>query len=426
MPEIVCTREIHCQSGIQGVWTLITDANRINWALGLHDILISPLSDKGAARFMTSATLAGMPLIFEEEPYTFSYLKSFSVRRRFHRGLLASVQLELLPTPADNGTTCVLLRSTIMSRYALLAPLIKNRSQAMLRQLGQSMSAADTALMHGTPQPTPTPPRIDEEELAATLDALGRLESDAWASHFDTLFHHASDQQIARIRPFALAQQLGIQPQDTLKGCFSAVLAGLLNVQWDLTCPSCRHAAGSMPTPSMAPQQTFCHACDLTFEVDPETDIEVIFTPNPAVRQVTTLPECVAGPAQTPHVVSQSVLPQRAVTTFCAPHKAGTYRIFVRGGAQTEVQVSAEGNTRLSLRTDDLHPGKTVQVMPDAPIEITNVQNRATHVKVEYAHWLTPTAKAADVRAVPGLQEQFFQPGKTSRPTRISRQPPLS
>ncbi len=422
MSQTVCVKEIHCQSGIQEMWEVITDANRINWALGLHDVLVSPLSDNGAARFMTRAKFAGLPLTFEEEPYTFSYLQSFSVQRRLYRGLLTSVRLEFLPRPADSGTTDVLIRSRVQAGFAWLTPLIKNRSQTMLHQLAQSMLSADAALLRGAPQPSPTPPRIDDEELDATLQALARLETTEWASRFDTLFHYAADQAIARLRPFVWAAHWGASPQTTLKVCFSAVLAGLLNVQWDVLCPSCRLCAGSMPTPAMAPAQSFCQACDLTFEVDSEVDMEVIFTPNPLVRQVETLPGCVAGPAQTPHVVAQSVLPQRAVTTFHAPHKAGTYRIFVRGGAQTMLQVSAEGNPRLVLRSDELNCHATACVMPDASIEITNVENHATHAKVEHVKWQVPAAKAADVRALPGLQEQFFQPERNARPTRISAQ----
>ena len=47
------------------------------------------------------------------------------------------------------------------------------------------------------------------------------------------------------MRPLALAARWGTDPQETLEVFLRATLAGLLELRWELLCPSCRGAKAS-------------------------------------------------------------------------------------------------------------------------------------------------------------------------------------
>ena len=64
----------------------------------------------------------------------FSFLKSLKVQKRFHRGWMASINLELLTRRADNGTTHVVVGSEALSRSALWFAWVKIRGRATLHR----------------------------------------------------------------------------------------------------------------------------------------------------------------------------------------------------------------------------------------------------------------------------------------------------
>jgi hypothetical protein len=52
-----------------------------------------------------------------------------------------------------------------------------------------------------------------------------------------------------------------------------------------------------------------CLLCDLSFGLDLDESVELVFSPAQAVRVVDKGPDCFGGPARTPHVLAQTVLP---------------------------------------------------------------------------------------------------------------------
>ena len=73
------------------------------------------------------------------------------------------------------------------------------------------------------------------------LDALARRPVDASViEQLGDYLASAPAQEVARIRPIALARQLGLAADSVVSGCLCAAREGLLELHWDILCPTCR------------------------------------------------------------------------------------------------------------------------------------------------------------------------------------------
>src|SRR5262249_44303508 len=124
-----------------------------------------------------------------------------------------------------------------------------------------------------------------------------------------TFVRDGADLDVSRIRPFALADEWAEDRRAVLGLCLSAVRAGLLDLRWDIVCPSCRVSTDTLPSLAALADHGTCQLCELAFALDLEDAVEATFIPASAIRDVDVGPYCIGGPARAPHVRAQSVLP---------------------------------------------------------------------------------------------------------------------
>jgi class 3 adenylate cyclase len=115
----------------------------------------------------------------------------------------------------------------------------------------------------------------------------------------------ASDQDVSRIRPLALAERLGVAPDALVAACFHAVPVGLLTLHWDLLCPLCRVPSAVRDTLRLLREHEHCEACGRDFGLDLGNSVEATFRVHPEIREVETGTFCLGGPAHSPHVAAQ-------------------------------------------------------------------------------------------------------------------------
>ena len=71
-----------------------------------------------------------------------------------------------------------------------------------------------------------------------------------------------------RIRPYVLADEWKLPRRDVLAACLIAVQSGLLQLRWDVVCPSCRTGASSFDSLSQLDDHGFCQLCEIGFGLD--------------------------------------------------------------------------------------------------------------------------------------------------------------
>src|SRR4029453_6089682 len=119
----------------------------------------------------------------------------------------------------------------------------------------------------------------------------------------------ADELSIQRIRPYALADHWGVNRRAVLEMFLRATRAGILDMAWDLLCPSCRGTTEGHTNLGDVHSRSHCSTCQIDFSVNFDHNIEVVFRPNPSVRPVDfTVAFCVGSPQLQRHVVmSQSI-----------------------------------------------------------------------------------------------------------------------
>ena len=412
MATVVVERDIVCRAPRSSLWCAIADTERMNRAIGMGPIVAKPLESDGAARFTVETVSGGFPLEYEERPFEFSENERFVVHRRVVKGMVRSLENEFrLQERADGGTT-VHVRIAVETPTALLVPIVKLQVSRFVARIEQELRQVDDSAMAGKLACF----RDTRSELS--LDALERAgdkllaalpaERREYGKKLVDFVHNGSDADVTRIRPFELADELGLNDREMLATCLSGVEAGLLELSWDLICPSCRTATDRIETLSELPSSGHCQLCDISYEIEFDRAIEATFQPSPAIRTKASGPFCIGGPRLTPHVVCQAILPPGGEARLRAPAEPGRYRLFVRGGGSSSLEVAAEGVSQARINAAETSiEAVSLVLAPGAELVVAQALPRERHIKLERMKWASRAATAHALSTLPEFRRGF-------------------
>ncbi|MBI2896786.1 MAG: adenylate/guanylate cyclase domain-containing protein [Deltaproteobacteria bacterium] len=427
--SIVVQRVVDCESDPPAIWRVISDTDRLNRAAGLGRLTIAPRSDSSASRFDVRTVSGGLPMEYAERPFEWVEAERFSVRREVRKGLIRTLEHAFGLAPRDGGGSRLEIRISVVPRSALLAPVVRFTVSQILGRVVQEIVAADRALAQGEPirmkAPAPIVNRDELERAAAELRARVGEGGQAAAAALIDLVRRGADFEASSIRPFELADDRGLDRRNVLSVCLDAVVAGLVDLSWQIVCPSCRGAPQNVASLVDLDEKGHCPYCDISFGVELDRAVEATFRAAPAVRKVDPSPYCIGGPGRVPHVVAQSILPARGEATLRAPAAPGRYRLFVRGGATASVEVveGAAESARLEVRSDGLTP-QMIAVAPRGAIVVAQEAPLERHAKLERLEWASRAATAHFVTTVPAFRRMFakevLRPGLVLRVARVA------
>ena len=149
MSQIVVERNIDLESERAALWCAVSDAERLNRAIGLGRQQLEPNSDASAARFVVHTVSAGLPLEYEERPFEWIENRCFSVRRVLHSGVMKSMQHSFTLEPRPKGGSTLSVRLVIEPRYALLGLLIRLQTARMADRIEAEFKSVDRDLRAG-------------------------------------------------------------------------------------------------------------------------------------------------------------------------------------------------------------------------------------------------------------------------------------
>ncbi len=424
---VVTDLAVACRSDVLDLWGVLTDTERLNRALGMTRLALTPLRDETAARYLVSTHLGGLPVEYEERPYEWIYPRSFRIVRRMRKGPLRLLDVAYTLEPRPDGGADVGVRFTFEPRLAVLRPFVRVMSEITKRNFAEVIQQMDAALVDGkAPLPAARRSHVHDEVLLRAEAALRRTARGPLAERLIALVRDGDDLDVSRMRPFELADTWQEDRRAVLGACLSAVRAGLLELRWEVVCPSCRTATEVLPSLASLSEHGACQLCDLEFALDLEDAVEATFAPVAAVRAIDAGPYCIGGPARTPHVIAQSILPAGGEATLACPAEEGRYRLFIRGGAvaSVAVQAGAPAEVRFSApetaapRSDD-----ALTVAPSGSIVVENPTAAERHAKLERLAWADQAARARAVTTMPGFRRDFsteiLRPGMALRVARV-------
>ena len=326
------------QSTPRRLWPLVSNTDRLDQALGFAPVnqIYRPVEARGVRQFV-SGWKAGMPEAWEEHPYEWVEPHRMSVLREYTQGpfrwLISAV--ELIPRPG--GGTTLIHRLTLEPegwKSRVFSPLgVGVRFRA---DLGRIYTRIDASLAgklgpQGSIDPFEHVPALNgppRERLDRRLDALAAHGIEPpLIEHIDNLLSQSPAQELARLRPIALARRWGLDPEPVVAAFLQASHEGLLVLFWDILCPSCRASCEIADTLKAIREHGRCEACSLDFNLDFAESVELVFRSHPEIRPADAATYCVGGPAHAPHVIAQVRVPPGKRIELVLALPEGAYRL---------------------------------------------------------------------------------------------------
>ncbi len=314
------------------LWPVLADTNRFNEAMGLPPYTLeeTPLPN-GTVLRRGSGKAAGFTLAWEEKPYEWITNRHFRQARVFTKGpfLRFGPVFDIEPEGSGSKVSYALEWEPLTFVGRLFGKkLARQAGAAVEKRVLQAVAfvSGERSTMFDLPPPElPAGARERAAALAAAIDSspygngLGKRLSDY------VLGGMASD--LAHLKPKLLAREFGVAPRSAIEACLAAVSAGLLSMRWDLLCTNCRGPKLSAVALSELPRGAHCPSCNIDYDRDFERNVELAFTPAPAVRPLMAGGYCLSGPMATPHVPVQLLLAPGERRTIDLALPPGRYRL---------------------------------------------------------------------------------------------------
>jgi class 3 adenylate cyclase len=409
----VATRVLECGSRPEALWPCVSDTERLNRLMGLKPVRAEPLDDPraGAARFLIRTRASFVSLEFEERPFEWVEPTRFGVVRTFRRGPVAAFVMDNSFEAAPDGGSRVALCVAAEPSSWWTGPLAAIAAREGARRLEAAVRRIDSELAAGAvARPRADAHRVEasaferaSNDLRARMGSVRRVLCDTLLADVE----RANDTALMRMRPYELADRLNAPRRDALAVFLEAVVAGVLELSWELVCPSCRTGSETVSRLDALPSEGHCQLCDIRFGLDFDRAVEATFRPAPAIRTVDGGPYCIGGPARTPHVWMQRVLSAKARVDASAPSAVGRYRVFVRGGVTAALDVRADGAESASFAVGNTIEPASAVVRPGASLAFEHLYDAARHLKIERLEWASQAATGFDVSLVPEFRRLF-------------------
>ncbi len=426
MKPLLLTRDVACRAAPEALWPLVADTDRMNRIVGMAPIEATPADGAGGARVRVHTRLDGFPVVYEEEPFEWQAPERYTVRRNMRQGVLRSLRFGVEVGPGNDGGSRVRLSLELEPKHAAIVPLAKFFGYWRLVKYEAALRALDE---QAAAPPSPAPPPVasgagERARAVAALDAALPAADRPLARRLGDHVANAPDADVLRIRPYELADTWGVERDRALAVCLEAVVAGLLQMQWDIVCPSCRTGASRVEHLYDLPEGGHCGFCDISFDLPLDRAVEAVFQPAPAVRAVEPRAFCTGGPGATPHVLAQAHLPVDGEARFVAPARPGRYRVFVRGGAVADLDVAPGGDTEVQLVATDVMTPAAARLAPGATIRLRQPGGTARHAKLEHVEWADRAATAHRLSLEPRFRRLFsgevLGPGRQLQIARVA------
>jgi class 3 adenylate cyclase len=411
--EFQFTWQWDLKSSPESIWPFAADTNRFNRDTGQPKVqVISNVKGLKQMRML-------LPLIrveWEEKPFDWTFPYSFSISRVYSKGPVNTMQsdteLERLP---NNGTRVTYRTSWGVSNplVQILMPFVigviaKKRFEKVFRLYDDLAEKADSQIYIGSPHHFSPAGRTRFQSLAKDVILQGTDAS--LLERLEDFLEHADDLSVQRIRPFALADRWHLDRRTVLEMFLRATRAGLLDMSWDLLCPSCRGTTEGHTSLGELRGKSHCDTCQIDFTVNFDHNIEVIFKPNPSVRTVDSEAIfCAGSPQLQPHVAMSQIISalrslpvpvelERGRYTLRASNVPGSISLIAEDGGDEEVILRLTSfGWPLELQHVSLHP----------TLILVNATDTENIFQLERTAWGDEAATAADVTALQVFRDLF-------------------
>jgi class 3 adenylate cyclase len=401
------------QSSPQAIWPLASDTNRFNRDTGQPEI---EMLDNVRGVKHLRMKLPVIRVEWEEEPFEWVYPYSFGVLRTYSKGPIEEMRVQANFDRGSDGGTCIryqtwIKTSNLLAQLAMpfvIGVVARARFEKAFRMYDGLTREGGSVIELSRSPGLGSGGRARFKSLSEGLAHQGTDPS--LVARLEGFLDRADDLSVHRIRPYALADRWGVSRRAVLEMFLRATRAGILDMSWDLLCPSCRGMTEGHTNLGEVRGRSHCPTCRIDFTVNFDHNIEVVFKPNPSVRTVDfNAAFCMGSPQLQPHVVlSQSVAALRSfpVTMQLEP---GRYTLRASNVAGSiSLVAGADGKPASDIRVTSFGwPSEQGHVALQPTLNLINATEADQTFQLERTAWSDQAATAADVTALQVFRDLF-------------------
>lgn len=409
------------------LWPYIADTNRFDKDAGLpayDQPELSSVDGLTNTRRRLQIRMFGVPLQWIEEPFEWIRPYRFGVTRNYQAGAIPFVQpikqlriLAELNQKKDGGTHLIYNVWVLPRNFlgTLLVPIqigriyhqrfgntfqaydkmaIQNKSFAIRKSKSSLSTGGHRRLM------TLRQTLIDKDHAPELIDRL------------IDLVRYGDDLTLNNIRPYILAEQWQVSRKDVLSLMLQSTRVGLLDFSWNLLCPLCRVAKGSVDTLAEVNKTIHCDTCNINYEANFDQSVELTFSPNPAIRPIENQVEfCTSGPEATPHIAVQQLLSageSREVVPYLEP---GRYRVrSPQVPGNQLIEVFENGLEQIEIQSQqEKWPSDQQSISTMPTLHLKNKLDQEQLIIIERIAWADHAVTAAEVTTLQQFRDLFAE-----------------
>lgn len=211
-----------------------------------------------------------------------------------------------------------------------------------------------------------------------------------------------------RLHVKSVSQKIGLPVNSVIDACVRLVNEGSLSLSWDVVCPHCRGVKMKNQSLSSIDDANSCEPCGITFNLEAEESIEVVFHISPKLREIQNLVYCAAEPAKKKHIKLNQEIKTGEIKEFRMNLPPGTYNLRSKNGKGLIAVHIEENSSEGTVSWDGLEK-KKITVRPEFTLRVSNKTNDDDLFTFEEAWWFHDRLLAGEALSHPNLREIFSQ-----------------
>jgi class 3 adenylate cyclase len=394
------------------LWPVLADTSRLNEAMGLPAYVLEETAQANGTVLRRGRTrLAGYAFEWEERPFEWIQGQHFRQDRLFDRGPFGRVGSAFQVEHDGQGArvTCTIdLEPRLLVGRLIAAAFARHAAAGLHKRIGQAVDFMKGERLSRFDLPSPRLPAGARDRAAGLADAIDRsVYGNGLGRRLGDYVLQGMAGDLVRLRPKLLAREFGIGQRPAVEACLAAARAGLLTLRWEILCPNCRGGKAGTSSLSELPRGAHCPSCNIDYERDFERNVELAFSPAPAIRPLPQGGYCLSGPMGTPHVPVQLLLSPGERRTISIELPPGPYRLrTLHPGGHADVD--HEGRAFPGLHVTPLG----VEAMESGkPNEITFLNDTTLELAalIEDRRWTRDALTAPEVISLQAFRDLFAE-----------------
>lgn len=401
-------------SSPDSLWDMVSDTNRLFKHLKLPSVQAADISyeaKKGHLQLSYDSIKYSDAWI--EEPYEWEYPFRLGVKRNYKNGPYKEFNLQIDLYPNARGTR-LQYQVWITPGNAILSFLGILKLKTVLRgRLKKYFKFCDEV---SAKRSLPYEFELIKRLQAGSYKRLEAIKANLYQKTelpflVDKLINfvkRADEIDLMQIKPLQLAKQWETKPNKVLPVFLHAVKEGLLNFNWNLSCPDCRKIQQTCKTLSEIHEPIYCYDCNKEFYVNFNRSVQLCFKPNPLIRKLSGKNYALAGPQKSRHTVIQQYLKPGQSRYVKTKLQNGQYYLSTTGSeGKVLLNVADDGIDTIRIRLNEVGLDGEVEIINQPNLILENCTQKEQLFSIEKVAWQEDNLTAARVTSLQVFRDLF-------------------